>query len=186
VCDAEVMGRTRAGVEPATYMKNCPHHGPTQFLVSTSRCRLCNNRWSPQSKKHMEEREIYRGEPCFICERPMDPPCFDEADGVFRGWLCDHCNKGLGHFRHDFDVLERASAYMMGKWARERVLEANYFRDARASMDADMIEAGEKPTVRTKERAVNAAIEWKQEQARIKAEVDLERTRRRRRRNRRG
>lgn len=143
------------------YRKKCPHHGMTDFLLKGKRCRACNNRWVAQSNEHMEEREIYRGEPCFICSMPMDPPCFDETDGVFRGWLCDHCNRGLGHFRHNPDFLEFASMYLQGKWAQLERMEANRGRDVRKMLDQDVIDSGEQPVVWTRERARDAAKDWK-------------------------
>lgn len=40
---------------------------------------------------------------------PIDH-CHDT--GLVRGLLCHHCNVGLGHFKHDTALLDKAAAYL--------------------------------------------------------------------------
>src|ERR1017187_2822843 len=55
-------------------------------------------------------------EVCEICLKPPGdkPLCFDHdhTTDLHRGWLCHHCNIGLGHFGDSTELLERAKTYL--------------------------------------------------------------------------
>lgn len=36
----------------------------------------------------------------------------DHITGEFRGYLCHHCNTGLGNFKDDLSILNRAKKYL--------------------------------------------------------------------------
>ena len=36
----------------------------------------------------------------------------DHETGEFRGWICDNCNKGLGHFKDNPEIVLSAAMYL--------------------------------------------------------------------------
>lgn len=52
---------------------------------------------------------------CAICDS-AEPLVVDHdhKTGAIRGMLCNHCNRGLGHFKDDPILLELAANYLMG------------------------------------------------------------------------
>lgn len=65
-----------------------------------------------------------QGGKCAICNRPLvlqldrqprdETPCVDHdhKTNTFRGILCDPCNKGLGNFQDDPELLAKAVEYL--------------------------------------------------------------------------
>jgi transcription elongation factor Elf1 len=59
---------------------------------------------------------------CAICNRPFESAPHVDHDHrrrVVRGLLCSSCNLGLGKFRDDPCILDRASAYLLRTCVRE-------------------------------------------------------------------
>lgn len=56
---------------------------------------------------------------CGICgtSDPAPQPRFsvdhDHDTKIVRGLLCAHCNLGIGHLRHDLDILRKAAEYLL-------------------------------------------------------------------------
>lgn len=84
----------------------------TRYVNGAQRCVPCNRRYIVQHHATATERDALRGQPCVLCDAPMEQPCFDETDGRLRGWLCHDCNKGLGWFRERPWLLHRAARYV--------------------------------------------------------------------------
>jgi hypothetical protein len=73
----------------------------------------------------LEEQDYFafqnsQGAVCAICEKP----CFtgkrlavdhDHGTGLVRGLLCAHCNRAIGLFRDDPQMLRRAVDYLEGR-----------------------------------------------------------------------
>ena len=57
-----------------------------------------------------------QGGVCLICKGPLDRPHVDHdhVTGKVRGVLCFNCNAGLGKFRDNVEIVERALAYLRG------------------------------------------------------------------------
>jgi hypothetical protein len=72
--------------------------------------------------KAVREAEVSQGGLCAICKQPNKRDkrgkrkdlAVDHCHrtGRFRGLLCNCCNLGLGHFRHDPDLLYAAYSYL--------------------------------------------------------------------------
>jgi len=52
---------------------------------------------------------------CVICGDTTKPLVVDHdhKTGQIRGLLCNHCNRGIGHFRDDPNLLEFARMYLL-------------------------------------------------------------------------
>jgi hypothetical protein len=64
---------------------------------------------------------------CTICgERDKLVVDHDHVTSEIRGMLCDRCNRGLGHFRDDPDLLEYARIYLLA--AKNKQEAADYVK----------------------------------------------------------
>lgn len=103
----------------------------TNFIVMTSgevkrTCKSCKNGHKSVIKKLRRENkypdEKYK---CPICERSIEEMAkhgqlrmknwvLDHCHktNTFRGWICHHCNTGLGGFKDSLTILENAIIYL--------------------------------------------------------------------------
>jgi len=65
------------------------------------------------------EYELFQ---CPICQKITIPGLtskvvldHDHSDGRVRGWICDSCNTGIGRFKDDISLLEKAIIYLKTK-----------------------------------------------------------------------
>jgi len=84
----ECRSSYRSGVRRGNYRSMIPDQCLTEMLENTNHCTICGSR----------ERLV------------VD---HDHKKNKIRGLLCNHCNRGLGHFRDDPDLLEFARIYLL-------------------------------------------------------------------------
>jgi hypothetical protein len=118
----ELLTCTRCSKQkPATLDFFPPHNGKKNGLDSW--CRNCRSEY-----RSAVNRGRFRGvisdsalieikstvTECVICgsNEPLVVD-HDHASGHVRGMLCGHCNRGLGHFRDDPQLLEFARIYLL-------------------------------------------------------------------------
>jgi hypothetical protein len=101
---AEAMARKAA--DPEKWKEQKRWHGIKQkygitkdqyeqlFATQNGCCALCGRKEAEDNRLHIDH-----------CHTTM----------VVRGLLCGHCNKALGLFRDNPDVIDRASAYLRGE-----------------------------------------------------------------------
>lgn len=72
-----------------------------KLLKKQTNCDICGKEDSGGSKnnKHLGK----------IKSLVMD---HNHSSGKFRGMLCNHCNRGLGNFKDDLYILEKAISYL--------------------------------------------------------------------------
>ena len=113
---------TRCKVEkPATPEAFPLHNGKKNGLDSW--CRACRATYRSENCRG-RHRDVISNEDlislkttttqCVICgsEEKLVVD-HDHATGQVRGMLCNHCNRGLGHFRDDPLLLEFAAQYLL-------------------------------------------------------------------------
>lgn len=81
---------------------------------ATYRNEICRGKFRDAiSDEHLKQIKAEVTE-CVICgaNGPLVVD-HDHATGQVRGMLCNHCNRGLGHFRDDPELLEFARMYLL-------------------------------------------------------------------------
>jgi hypothetical protein len=98
-----------------------------RFAMSLRYARIAANKngHTPCIANTLQIETSFTGK-CVICGVPececrqtlhMD---HDHNTGIFRGWLCENCNKGLGHFKDNPELLLKAIVYLENSLAVER------------------------------------------------------------------
>ena len=122
---------------------NCKIEQPvTSYITMASgeikrTCKSCKNGHKRVLAK-LRKENAYPDEnhECFICERTLQEVsrtgqvrmknwvldhCHETE--TFRGWICHHCNTGLGGFKDDLNILQNAITYL--KNHKEKINETN-------------------------------------------------------------
>ena len=92
-----------------------------------AKCRDCENKFLQQRRKYKHLKPPLN-HVCPICQK-AEEECtgkggkkartwcldHDHNTGSMRGWLCHECNRALGNFKDNIEILERALKYLNGE-----------------------------------------------------------------------
>jgi hypothetical protein len=103
----------------------CPHKNPPRY--KNSWCKLCAKEAYKKPKRSLEQNRKrnlkYKygitevpNQPCAICNVRVELLNVDHnhETGEVRGFLCNRCNIGLGHFSDNPALVYRALEYLCG------------------------------------------------------------------------
>lgn len=114
---------TKCKVKKPMDAKHFPPHNKTKSGFD-SWCRECRSSYRSETRRG-QYRSMISDEAlkdiietvkeCVICgstEELVVDHC--HKTNIIRGMLCNHCNRGLGHFKDDPELLEFARMYLLG------------------------------------------------------------------------
>ncbi len=88
--------------------------GLADYYKSVEHNRARGRLWHRKQAGIVDATGETRSGPCDICTTAVRTLHLDHdhATGLTRGWLCQKCNRGLGHFNDSADLLLAAGAYL--------------------------------------------------------------------------
>ncbi len=110
-------------LDTAEFAKN--QNAKNNRTVRRPSCRECRKKIDGKQISLKEKRKWEANKPeyepfqCPICQKVTIPGVTSKIvldhnhnTGKIRGWICDSCNTGIGRFKDDISLLERAIAYL--------------------------------------------------------------------------
>ena len=99
--------------DPVAYRrKYYLEHKEKELAYST---KLNRFRRTGVSEEQYSEQLIKQNHVCAICAKECTRALaadHDHITGMFRGLLCNPCNRGLGYFKDNSDLLQKATQYL--------------------------------------------------------------------------
>lgn len=114
---------TKCKVEKPLTKEYFPLHNKTKSGFD-SWCKTCRSSYRSETRRGLYREMISDNDlkdiidtvkECVICgsvENLVVDHC--HKTNIIRGMLCNHCNRGLGHFKDDPQLLEFARIYLLG------------------------------------------------------------------------
>jgi hypothetical protein len=120
-CDEDAIACNKCGVTQPSAQFQIMKSGEIKRMCNT--CRRNHSALVSALKSQNEyPDEDYE---CPICSRHMDEISMHgqtklqkwvldhcHETGTFRGWVCHHCNSGLGSFKDNAETIKRAAIYL--------------------------------------------------------------------------
>jgi len=113
------------------YKKNWNNQNRTRYIETATDWKRHNPEPAKKHKRISDRRRLYGLEPedyfrmltkqkgkCAICRVKADQELYVDHNhdtNKIRGLLCNRCNLGLGHFKDNTTLLDKASRYLKGK-----------------------------------------------------------------------
>ena len=123
---------TKCAVEKPLTKEYFPSHNKTKSGFD-SWCKECRSSYRSETRRGQYRSMISDDKlkdiietvkECVICGSEEDlvvDHC--HKTNTIRGMLCNHCNRGLGHFRDDPELLEFARIYLLSNNTDEKSIE---------------------------------------------------------------
>ncbi len=113
---------TKCKVEKPMTTEYFPPHNKCRDGLD-SWCRDCRNSYRRSTRRGRYRKMISDEQlkenlanftACEVCGKETDSPVVDHChkENKYRGLLCNHCNRGLGHFYDDPEIMVKAIEYI--------------------------------------------------------------------------
>ena len=125
----------KGAIDGGKHCKSCGDYLPIDAFernrpggIYRSECKKCRSWRKPMKGRAAYERAHPRPEigsmfKCPVClnrikvEQNRDVNLdHDQTTGTIRGWVCNHCNTGMGYLKDDPNIIKRAYLWLTSKF----------------------------------------------------------------------